>query len=109
MGQKIKLARKAVGYSQKQLADVLKVSDKAVSTYEVGRATPTLVSLRKISEVTGKPFTYFVEDQAEQDETLKVLLKRIEQEFIEVKKLLYHDHTQKMKQEQSTGVTPEEN
>jgi transcriptional regulator with XRE-family HTH domain len=88
IAQKIKLARKSVGLSQKELGEKLDLSDKAVSTYEVGRAVPSLETLREISKLTYKPLAYFMEEADPQQENLRSRLRQIEQELAEIKALL---------------------
>ena len=93
IGPRIKQARKDVGLSQKQLAATISVSDKAISSYEVGRATPPVDILREISAVTYKPVQYFLGEEFEEiDVELKI--KKIEQELLELKKLLTHKKQQ---------------
>jgi transcriptional regulator with XRE-family HTH domain len=87
IAQRIKKARKAVGLSQKQLGKVLKLSDKAVSSYEVGRATPPIETLREISKVTYKPVSYFL-DEENKAVTLESRLQIIERELAEIRKEL---------------------
>jgi repressor LexA len=88
IGMRLKQARKERGLSQKELGDMLKLSDKAVSSYEVGRAFPTVDTLKDISRVTYKPLTYFTEEQDNPDIDLQIKLATIERELLEVKKLL---------------------
>lgn len=88
LGARIKLARKEVGYSQKELANTLQLSDKAVSAYEVGRAQPNLETLQAISKATFKPISYFLDDNNQEDIDLQLRIKRIEQELLQIKKAL---------------------
>ncbi len=89
LGEKLKQARKEAGYSQKELASVLKLSDKAISSYEVGRAEPNLETLQAISQATYKPIDYFLADnQDDEDFDLQMRIKRIEQEILVIKKFL---------------------
>jgi transcriptional regulator with XRE-family HTH domain len=88
MGDKIKTARKQIGLSQKQLAEVLEVSDKAVSSYEVGRATPPLETLREISRITYKPVSYFINPEHSEEDDLESKIQIIEKELLAIKKLL---------------------
>ena len=54
IGLKIKSLRKNIGWTQKDLASALKVSQQVVSRWERGDMTnPTLETLEKIAEVTG--------------------------------------------------------
>lgn len=65
--QKIRQARKEADLSQQDLSKAVGVSDKAISAYEVGRSSPPIKVLEKISAATGKPIKFFVE--ADQSET----------------------------------------
>lgn len=56
LAKKIKKARKTANLSQKDLGKALKLSDKAISAYEVGRADPSVDVLKKISKITKTPF-----------------------------------------------------
>jgi len=54
IGLKIKSLRKKIGWTQKDLAKALKVSQQVVSRWERGdMSNPTLETLEKIAEVTG--------------------------------------------------------
>jgi len=86
--EKLKTARKSVGLSQRQMGKLLKLSDKAVSSYEVGRAAPSFESLRQIAEVTKKPINYFLEDQVSDEATIDMKIKTIETELREIKEIL---------------------
>jgi transcriptional regulator with XRE-family HTH domain len=88
MARKIKKARKEAGLSQKQLASRLAVTDKAVSSYEVGRATPPVEVLREISKYTFKPVQYFVDEKDSEKIDLESRLMKIEKELTEAKKIL---------------------
>lgn len=88
LGDAIKKARKEIGLSQKQFADQLEISDKTISSYEVGRAEPSLSTLKKMSEVVNKPISYFDTDSEMGDIDLQIKLRIIERELLEIKKLL---------------------
>lgn len=88
LAEKIKTARKSVGLSQRDMGKILKLSDKAVSSYEVGRAAPNLDALRQIAEVTHKPISYFVEETVDEESLIEVKIKMIEKELSEIKELL---------------------
>lgn len=88
LAKKIKKARKTANLSQKDLGKVLKLSDKAVSAYEVGRAEPSVGVLKKISKVTKTPFQYFVDEMPEDDAQLRSKLQLIEEELKKIKALL---------------------
>jgi len=88
IGERIKKARKEVGLSQKELANRLHLSDKTISSYEVGRTIPSFTTIRKISKTVHKPITYFDEDSNQEDLDLQIKIKTIEKELLEIKKLL---------------------
>lgn len=48
LGKNIKYYRKYNGFTQKQFAKLMKVSDKAISAWEVGRSQPTATQLYRI-------------------------------------------------------------
>ena len=54
-GEQIAAARRAKGLTQKQLADALGVTDKAVSKWERGLNYPDIVLFQPISELLGLP------------------------------------------------------
>jgi len=87
LGETIKKARKESRLSQKEFADILHVSDKTVSSYEVGRALPSFEMMQKMSKTLHKPITYFGDD-APEDLDLQLRLNTIEHELLEIKKLL---------------------
>jgi len=88
IGNKIRIARKSIGMSQKDLARVLRISDKAISSYEVGRISPSVTVLKKISTVVHKPLSYFDDKASLTREELYKKLQEIESELKEVKNML---------------------
>lgn len=89
LASKIKKARKDSKMSQKELGEALSVSDKAISSYESGRAIPTIPTVQKLAKITHKPVSYFVSTEEESTEyNVASLLKQIETNLEEVKKLL---------------------
>ena len=88
IGQKIRYARTEAGLSQKELANQLQLSDKAVSTYEVGRAQPGIEVLKDIGQATGRPVTYFIDEEGTEEIDFAVKIKKIEKELVEIKKSL---------------------
>lgn len=88
LGQKIKKARQQAGYSQRQLGSALKISDKAISSYEVDRAEPSLENLKAISKLTRTPFQYFIGEVDQEEADLATKLDNIAHELAEVKALL---------------------
>lgn len=88
IGERIKCAREEIGYSQRELGDALCLSDRTVSAYEVGRAQPSLKILQELSRVTHRPISYFLDEDQQIDFDLQLQIKKIEQELLEVKKLI---------------------
>lgn len=60
--KKLKTAREAKGYSQKQLGMRVGLSDKSISMYEKGTVYPPISNLFKISEVLDVDICYFLKD-----------------------------------------------
>jgi len=88
LGKKIKQARLRAHLSQKTLGKSLKLSDKAVSSYEVDRSEPSLAVLKQISQVTRMPFDYFIQADKDKEIELQAKLKQVEAELKEIKQLL---------------------
>lgn len=88
IARSIKKARKGIGMSQKDFADILQVSDKTISAYEVGRAVPSFQMMTKMSKALHKPMSYFDVDAPTDDIDLQLRINTIERELLEIKKLL---------------------
>lgn len=86
LGNKIKQARKIKRITQEELASVIGVSDKSISAYESDRISPPIKVLEKIAEKTDQSLGYFLEDTIES--AILTKLKRVEEQFNEIKKLL---------------------
>lgn len=52
MGERLRIARRSSGLTQKQLAELLEVEPITVSRWERGVTSPSLPRLRRIAEVT---------------------------------------------------------
>jgi len=85
LGKRIKEARLRTGMSQQQLADVVGVSDKTISAYEVGRVDPPLESLEKLSNATLHPIAYFIGDV---QSNIEAKLDRIAHELSDIRQAL---------------------
>lgn len=72
IGRKIREARAAKGWKQKQLAAQVDVEPITVSRWERGATTPDLDVLRLVGDATGKPLSYFVDDPAREGEAAPV-------------------------------------
>jgi transcriptional regulator with XRE-family HTH domain len=88
LADKIRYARTEAGLSQKELGTKIRLSDKAVSSYEVGRAQPSVDILRDIGDATGRPVTYFIDEERSEEIDLVVKIKSIETELAEIKQAL---------------------
>lgn len=90
LGHKIKRARQLAGYNQRQLADILQISDKSISAYEVNRAEPSLRVLDKMSQALNQPLSYFVNDkQAIENQDVYRDITDLKRELSQIKTLLY--------------------
>ncbi len=69
MGERIKAARKALGMTQKALAEVSGVSEITIRKYEADERQPRIEQLRTLADKLGVDLAYIV--GAEPDETLE--------------------------------------
>lgn len=53
MGEKLKLARKAAGLTQQELAEELGCNQKDVSRWESGLHEPSALTLKRMAQVLG--------------------------------------------------------
>ena len=60
LNERIKQLRKERGLTQSQLADLLCVTDKAVSKWEVGESNPDISLLSRLSEIFGVTIDYLL-------------------------------------------------
>ena len=74
LSERVRQSRKDAKLSQIELAQLVGVSDKAISSYEVGRAVPPLEVLTKISSVTGKHLSYFFSGESD----MSVLIEKVD-------------------------------
>src|SRR4051794_23329838 len=87
VGERIRAARAAKGWKQKNLAAEVEVEPITVSRWERGATTPDLDVLRLVAEATGKPLSYFVSSDEEQPAletrvaTLEQSLGRLEEKL----------------------------
>ena len=69
IGEKIAEKRKEKGWTQKELAEKLYVSDKNVSKWECGRSVPDIFYLKQLADVFGVTVDYFI-DQSDVKEAI---------------------------------------
>ncbi|MBR1529746.1 MAG: helix-turn-helix transcriptional regulator [Oscillospiraceae bacterium] len=48
--QKLAQARKEAGYTQRQIADIIKISKSTIASYETGRTQPDIETLGKLAD-----------------------------------------------------------
>lgn len=64
MGERIKMLREQRGITQSELAEICKVSDKAVSTWENGRNIPRMGAIQRMADYFGIPKSAIIENIA---------------------------------------------
>ena len=79
LGARIRDARTARGWKQKHLAARVAVEPITVSRWERGATTPDLDVLGLVAEATGRPLSYFVDDQPAPSRSLDEAVARVEQ------------------------------
>ena len=52
-GEKLKAARKACGYTQQQIADLMKIDKSTYCGYETGKRQPDVQKIKQLSEILG--------------------------------------------------------
>ena len=67
IGEFIQIRRKYLGLTQRQLADKLKVTDKAVSKWETGLGCPDVSILSKLSDIVGVSIGEILNGQYNED------------------------------------------
>lgn len=63
-GKKIKQAIKESGYTQEKFAKKIKTDQSMISQWIIGKRNPKESSLKKIANATGKPLSYFIDDDS---------------------------------------------
>ena len=92
LSKRIRQARKEARISQVELGRAVGVSDKAISSYEKGRSTPSFAKLKKIAQATEHSLTYFSNDEKAED-TITNKLSKIEEQLAQIRKLLKNNIT----------------
>jgi len=87
LAKRIRAARVGSHLSQSVLAKAVGVSDKAISSYEKGRAVPSIGKLTKIAAKTGRSLAYFAGENTNSEEIADKIAK-VEKELAQIKKLL---------------------
>jgi len=94
IGNKIRISRRQLGFSQRELGEAVGMSDKTISGYEVGGVFPSLDVLRAIAQVANKPLSYFIDEKDTSKLQIQMRLKKIEEELKAIHKLLDKEATQ---------------
>ncbi len=61
IGYRIQIAREESGYNQKELSEILGISQAALSNYEKGKRRVYYPQLQKIADILGRPLEYFMQ------------------------------------------------
>ena len=77
LNDRIKQLRKEKGLTQGQLADILGVTDKAVSKWEVGESNPDISLLAKLAEVFGVSVDYLLTGVSKEKEVVIISPKEM--------------------------------
>ena len=85
IGDRIALARKEIGLTQEELADLVGVSTRSLQGYESGDVVPYR-HMGKIAEITQKEVTWLLHGASETVEPAQ--LDRIESQLAEIRELL---------------------
>lgn len=60
LGKRLKLVRKNFGFTQKQVADGLQISEQAYQRYEYGKVVPSAIVLIDLADFYGISLDYLV-------------------------------------------------
>lgn len=66
-GEKLKDARKGIGYSQEELAEKLAVSRSAIAKWETDKGLPDINNLKMISQILNVSIDYLLDDGSKLD------------------------------------------
>lgn len=87
IGQKISSLRKEKGITQKELAEKLCVTDKAISKWETGVHFPDIAIMEKLAEELGITVSELLGlEQATSEEVIKGMAKVSDEEKMKIKK-----------------------
>lgn len=73
IAEKLKTLRKAKGYTQQEVADAIGTTRTSIGGYEIGRRTPPLRELQKLTEFYGVGLDYF--GIASKDDVFEVIAR----------------------------------
>ena len=61
IGYRIQIAREEAGYNQKELSEILGISQASLSNYEKGKRRVYYPQLQEIADALGRPLDYFMQ------------------------------------------------
>jgi len=63
LGEKIRKLRERKGLSQKELADLVGITQQAIASWESGKKKPRYDKLQRLAEIFKVPISYFLEEE----------------------------------------------
>ena len=86
LGERIKEVRKAKGFTQEQLAELVDIEQKHVSRIELGKNAPTIDRLEKIAAALNVPMGSFFdsgdqEANAERAAKLERMIRELDEDY----------------------------
>jgi len=99
IGKKIRIARKHVGMTQSELAKKLGKTGAAIAYLEQGKRRISTDVLTSIAQLTGKPLSFFYEDEDDSGKQLKKQLSELRSHLDGIKTLLDSAEREKMESE----------
>lgn len=84
--KKLKKIMYEKGFTQKDLAEKLGVSQAFISSWQVGKRNPKLSSIKKISEALNVPVDYFFESSENKDSKKDIKILQLEKENLRLQK-----------------------
>lgn len=88
LGNRIKKLRKELNLSQKELADKLYVTDKALSSWENGRTEPDIDTLLKMSEIFNCNISYLIKGYTKRNDIeTEIKIELSKKEYLNLKAL----------------------
>lgn len=74
---KLKVLRELYGFSQFEMAEKLKIDRSSYSSYEIGRAMPSLDSLKKIAQIFQVSIDFLLDFELGSDKRIEVIANKI--------------------------------
>ncbi|MDQ0285871.1 repressor LexA [Desulfofundulus luciae] len=87
IGKRIKIAREDRGLTQEQLGEKLGFTKTAINLYEKGKRRISIDDLKRISNVLGKPLSFFLGESLSPMETISSLIQKPLADFLPIKQI----------------------